>query len=117
MSHALHKDLDTTFASQDARCHIHRQSLVVGENRYTSKVSCIIVINIKNRFQFSPVPFLRKPLEGLQVQSPETSMRKRSASVLRYCAGCIFRLIVILLCRHSAGAEEQAGGEHSEPGV
>ena len=32
-------------------------------------------------FQFLPVPFQRKPLEGLQVQSPETSMRKRGAPV------------------------------------
>lgn len=40
-----------------------------------------------------------------------------AASVLRYCLGCIFLLVVILLCRHSTGAEEQAGGEHSEPGA
>ena len=40
----------------------------------------IIIINkLVNCFQFSPVPSQRKPLEGLQVQSPETSMRKRSA--------------------------------------
>ena len=37
-----------------------------------------IVKKQKNCFQFSPVPFKRKPLEGLQVQIPETSMGKSS---------------------------------------
>ena len=37
-----------------------------------------------NCFQFSPVPFQRKPLEGLQVQSPETSMRKIEECSHRY---------------------------------
>lgn len=40
-----------------------------------------------------------------------------AASVLRYCLGCILLLVVILMCRHPAGAEEQAGGEHGEPGT
>ena len=47
-----------------------------------------------NCFQFSPVPFRRKPLERLQAQSPGTSMRKRSAPVetqtldfYRHCNG------------------------------
>ena len=42
---------------------------------------CILKNKFINCFQFSPVPFQRKPLEGLQVQSPETSLRKRSAPI------------------------------------
>ena len=43
------------------------------------RILLIIINKLINCFQFSPVSFQRKPLEGLQVQSPETSMRERSA--------------------------------------
>ena len=54
--------------------------MVSAAHMRTKHLQCITFkqINI-NCFQFSPVSFQRKPLDGLQVQSPETSMRKRSA--------------------------------------
>ena len=44
-------------------------------------IALIALNKLINSLHFSPVSFQRKPLERLQIQNPETSMKKRSAPV------------------------------------